>query len=232
MRILRAKAIGAFLRGLFALLLLSSIWPWDAAFTQQSTPSNASKAPVSKAEALDPGSVKSDVYRNGSLGFSCKIPATWVLRTDEMNAPGEEQQAPANRDVTTSDKAGRVLLAAFSRPPEAHGEEINSSIVIAAEPVATYPGLKEAAQYFGPITEIAKAQGFEVDEEPYEFAVGTKTLVRGDFEKDVGSRVMNQSTLVMLARGYAVSFTFIGGTEGEVEELVERLSFAAVKTAR
>jgi hypothetical protein len=38
---------------------------------------------------------------------------------------------------------------------------------------------------------------------------------------------MRQSTLVTLARGYAVSFTFIGGTQDEVEELVQGLSFGA-----
>jgi hypothetical protein len=37
---------------------------------------------------------------------------------------------------------------------------------------------------------------------------------------------MRQSTLVMLSRGYVVSFTFIGGTEDEVEELIGGLSFA------
>lgn len=221
-----AMPVHAFLRRLLALLILSSVCPGDVAFSRQSTPSNTPKASVSKAEALDPGLVKSGVYRNGSLGFSCKIPETWVLRTDEMNAPGAEEQAPTNQDLRPSEKTGRVLLAAFSRPPEAHGEEINSSIVIVAEPVATYPGLKDPAQYFGPITEIAKEQGFEVDEEPYEFQVGAKTLVRSDFEKDVGSRVMHQSTLVMLARGYAVSFTFIGGTEDEVEELIGNVTFS------
>jgi hypothetical protein len=107
---------------------------------------------------------------------------------------------------------------------------VNASILIAAESAAAYPGLKDAAQYFGPVTEVAQAQGFEVVEEPYEFAVGTKTVVRGDFQKDVGTRVMRQSTLVMLARGYAVSFTFIGGTEDEVEELVQALSFGGSKS--
>jgi hypothetical protein len=38
---------------------------------------------------------------------------------------------------------------------------------------------------------------------------------------------MRQSTLVILARGYALSFTFIGGTEDEVEQLISGLSFAA-----
>jgi hypothetical protein len=117
------------------------------------------------------------------------------------------------------------LLAAFSRPPEARGEDINSSILIAAEPVSTYPGLKEAAQYFGPLTEVAKAQGFAVDEEPYEFALGTRKLVRADFHKDVGTRVMRQSTLVLLSHGDAVSITVIGGTEDEVEELIDGVSF-------
>jgi hypothetical protein len=56
--------------------------------------------------------------------------------------------------------------------------------------------------------------------------MGTKTVVRGDFQKDVGTRVMRQSTLVVLAQGFAVSFTFIGGTEEEVEELVQGLSFS------
>ena len=121
----------------------------------------------------------------------------------------------------------KVLLAAFSRPPEARGEDVNSSILIVAESAAAYSGLKEAAQYFGPLTEVAKAQGFEVDGDPYGFDVGTKALVRGDFQKDVGTRVMRQSTLVMLAHGYAVSITAIGGTEDEVEELIDGLSFEA-----
>jgi hypothetical protein len=146
-----------------------------------------------------------------------------------MNLRDGEDAKPDASKKADSSKTGRVLLAAFSRPPLARAEDVNASILIAAESAASYPGLKDAAQYFGPMTEVAEAQGFEVDEEPYEFAVGTKTVVRGDFEKDVGTRVMRQSTLVMLARGYAISFTFIGGTEDEVEELVQGLSFLAAR---
>ncbi len=172
--------------------------------------------------------MSNSVYRNPSFGFTCRIPAAWVLRTEEMNAR-DDRKRRCGHDRSTA-KAGRVLLAAFSRPPEARAEDVNSSILIAAESVAAYPGLKDAAQYFGPVTEIAKAQGFEVVEEPYEFVIGTKTVVRGDFQKDVGSRVMRQSTLVVLARGYAVSFTFIGGTEDEVEELVQGLSLGRARS--
>ena len=185
--------------------------------------------------ALDAGSVNDGLYTNKSLGLTCKVPIGWVLRTDEMNASdqesADEKSSAQGAQKNAEAKPSRVLLAAFSRPPEARGEEINASIVIAAESASSYPGLKEAAQYFGPLTEITKAQGFEVVQDPYEFTAGARTLVRGDFQKDVGNRVMRQSTLVMLAKGYAVSITFIGGTEDEVERLVEGLNVAAVMQA-
>jgi len=182
---------------------------------------------------VDRGIISAGVYRNAGFEFTCKIPAGWVLRTDEMNARGDEgAKVDSGQAAKDSATAGRVLLSAFSRPPEARAEDVNASILIAAESTAAYPGLKEAAQYFGPVTEVAKAQGFEMDDEPYEFAVETKTVVRGDFQKDVGTRVMRQSTLVVLARGYVVSFTFIGGTEDEVEALVQGLNFGAAKPTR
>jgi hypothetical protein len=177
--------------------------------------------------------VTNGVYSNKTFGFTCKIPPGWVLRTEEMNARDEDEQANNTgtdsqaAPAPASSAAGKVLLAAFSRPPAATGEDVNSSILIAAESTAAYPGLKDVAQYFEPLTEVAKAQGFTVDQEPYEIVIGTKTLVRGDFHKDVASRVMHQSTLAMLSHGYAVSFTVIGGTDDEVGELIDGLDFGA-----
>ncbi len=220
---------------IFQLRLLS--WSFVAVFALVAIPaqlfsqaSSSSSQHVRKLapagnSALDAGTVTNGIYRNKTLGLSCKIPAAWVLRTEEMNARDAAEDSFDSASPAKMDSGGRVLLAAFSRPPEARAEDVNSSIVIAAESVATYPGLKDAAQYFGPLSEVAKAQGFTVVEEPYEFAVGTKTLPREDLQKDVGSRVMRQSTLVLLARGWAVSITFIGGTENEVEELIGGLSF-------
>jgi hypothetical protein len=228
-------------RPLFLFLiaaLLVSVLPSrvlaQASSSSSTTAPKASRKVSHPDSRLDTGAVSAGVYRNKALGLSCKIPEAWVLRTEEMNAresledssDSRSETATAADNVEKPDSRGRVLLAAFSRPPEARAEDVNSSIVIAAESVATYPGLKEAAQYFGPLTEVAKAQGFKVVEEPYEFAVGTKTLARADFQKEVGTRVMRQSTLVLLARGWAVSVTFIAGTEDEVEGLIDGLSFA------
>ena len=197
----------------------------------QASPASSSSAKHKKNPAptaeLDPGSVTNGAYRNQSLGLTCKIPDGWVLRTEEMNGPDGNPPSDSSAGNAASSVGAKVLLAAFSRPPAARGGDVNSSILIAAESVSAYPGLKEAVQYLGPLTEVAQAQGFTADEEPYEIAIGTRALVRADFHKDVGSRVMWQSTLAMLAHGYAVSITLIGGTEDEVEDLMDGLSFGA-----
>jgi hypothetical protein len=240
----------------FVLVIASARAVAQGSAAPQSSSSSSKHTKGSSARLVadvDAGTVADGVYRNRALGLSCKVPAGWVLRTEEMNAreeseseasaaeekPSTQGSTGAGRSASPSQdsrggypyttngdpQGGRVLLAAFSRPPEAKGEDVNASIVIAMEKVATYPGLKEAAQYFGPLTEVAKAQGFIVDEDPYEIEMGTKVVVRGDFHRDVGTRVMRQSTLAFLAQGYAVSITVIGGTEDEVEELMDGVVF-------
>ena len=226
----------------WAVVALAALPLSQTARAQSSSTSSSSsnsaqhaKKPAAPVDSsIDNGTVTNGVYRNKTLALSCKIPPGWVLRTDEMNARQEKKEEKENDNPATaqppapaaSSEGAKVLLAAFSRPPEARAEDVNSSILIAAENAASYPGLKDAAQYFFPLTEVAKAQGFTLDEDPYDIALGSKTLVRADFHKDVGTRVMRQSTLAMLAHGYAISITVIGGTEDEVEDLIDGLNFS------
>jgi hypothetical protein len=241
---------------IFLLTILAAIasprrLPAQSSATSSSSSKHSKKSDSITSSGLDAGTLANGLYRNKALGFTCKIPAGWVLRTDEMEAQEKEAapaqigndaqgtnsgSAPPERSRPGLDRTAeggchhmcsKVLLAAFSRPPEANGEDVNSSILIVAESAAAYPGLTAASQYFGPLTEVAKAQGFTIDEEPYEMDIGTATLVRGDFHKDVGTRRMLQSTLAFLAHGYAVSITLIGGTGDDVEELIDGLSFSA-----
>src|SRR5712671_5437658 len=207
----RISLIVLSLLGLGGCAINASAFAQDSSSSANSHARAAQRRPAA-IPSLDAGSVSAGAYRNPSFGFTCRVPEGWVLRTEEMNARGEEDASA--QPAKDSGKIGRVLLSA-------------------AESAVSYAGLKEPAQYFGPVTEVAKAQGFEIDGEPYGFVLGTKTLVRGDFEKNVGTRVIRQSTLVMLAHGYVVSLTFIGGTDDEVEELVQGLSFAVTtKPAR
>jgi hypothetical protein len=160
------------------------------------------------------------VYRNADFGFSYHVPYGWVDRTKDMQPDAGDPAMP------------QLLLAVFERPPEVTGNTVNSAVIITAETAASYPGLKTALDYMGPLTELTTGKGFKVRQEPYEFPVGSKQLVRGDFAKDLGKLTMHQSSLVLLHKGSVVSFTFIGGSEDEVEELIEKLALGAAAKGR
>lgn len=230
---------------LIALLLISAL-----TLAQTGTPSPSKSkathpgAAQSAAQNPDPGGITDGVYRNLSFAFGYKIPFGWVERTHEMQGDemqGEEMQgddsqgSESQKGISTASKS-HVLLALFERPPDAPGNTINSAVIIAAEKISDYPGLKTAADYFGPLAQLVAAKGFQGVSGPDEFAVGTKKLMRGDFAKDMPSPskdqdrlTMQQSTLVELDHGYIVSFTFIAGDEDDVEDLIGNLSFAARK---
>ncbi len=157
------------------------------------------------------------LYRNPEFTFAYKIPYAWVDRTKDM------------QDDSTDPAKSRLLLAVFERPPQVTGDTVNSAVVITAESADSYPGLKTAADYMGPLSELTTSKGFTADGGPYEYPVGPTTLVRGDFTRTVGSLAMHQSSLVMLRRGYVVSFTFIAGSDDELDELIEKLSFPSGK---
>ena len=158
------------------------------------------------------------------FGFTYKAPFGWVDRTSEMQ---NEDSADSESDKSASPGTAKseTLLAMFERPPGAPDETIDSAVVIAAEPAANYQGVKQAADYFGPITDLAGQQGFKPESDPYSFAIGAKQLVRGDFTRPRGQLIMLQSSLVMIEKGYIVSFTFVGGNQDEVDELIEGLKF-------
>ena len=193
-------------------LLAAPSWAQDKSQPVASSPRAAPHA----MPGPSPGAVGDGVYHNSSFGFSYKLPYGWVDRTADM------------QDDTASQS--RVLMAIFERPPQASGDTINSAVIIAAEPLPA--GTKTAAEYFESLSALATAEGFEGKEGPHEFSVGTAKLVRGDFSKARGTLTMYQTSLVALEKGYAVSFTFIGGSEDEVNELIEKLSLATRKPAR
>lgn len=178
---------------------------------QTSSPrAKSSPAHTSAARSIS-GALHGDSYSNPYFGFSYRLPYGWVDRTKEV---GEGDNQP---------ERAQVLLAFFEHPPEAVTKNVNSAVVITAENAAVYKGLKTAADYFPSVTEAAAGRGFKAVQDPYEFQLGTKHLVRGDFSAQRGKQAIFQSTLVTLRRGYVISFTLIGGSEDEVNELIERL---------
>ena len=160
----------------------------------------------------------SQLYRNAVFGFRYRIPYGWVERTKEMQEGNDAAK-------------GEVLLAIFERPPQAAGETVNSAVVIAAENTSAYPGLKFAEDYVGPLTELTTSKGFKADGDPSIVEIDSRPLVRADFSKTLNDKLtMHQSTLVLLAKGQIVSFTFIADSAEEVNDLVDRLDFSASKS--
>jgi hypothetical protein len=197
----------------FVLLFLTAALPSVAQIGSSS--SRHSKTVTHASPAPDQGTFTDGVYRNRTFGFSYKVPYGWVDRTSQMRQGA-------------SDLSGSLLLlSAFERPPEAAGDTVNSSVLIAAETVSSYPGLKDPSQYFRPLTEVTTSKGFKVIHEPYDVEVGGKRLVRADFSKELGKLTMHQSTLAVIEKGYVLSFTVIGGSEDEVDELIENLQWTS-----
>jgi len=179
-------------------------------------------APVARQTTKPAASPNDDpqLYRNTTFGFRYQIPYGWVDRTKDMKEGNEAGKA-------------ELLLAVFERPPEATGDTVNSAVVIASEGVASYPGLKKAEDYLGPLTELATAKGFHADGEAYALEVESRRLLRADFVKqlsggtDDNKLTMHQCTLVLLAKGHIVSFTFIAGSDDGLDELMDGLHFGA-----
>jgi len=189
------------------------------------------------------GRLADQVLRCPKFGFTYKVIVGWVDRTADMqqdeslpdqsaNAePGNTTSASSDQPKPPSSASSETLLAVFERPPAAPGDTINSAVVIAAEPLANYHGIKTAADYLNPISELAGQRGFKVANPRYAFSLGTKQLARADFSKERGKLTMWQSSLVVIDKGYIVSFTFVGGSQDEVDDLIANLTFAAAKPA-
>lgn len=210
----------------FHVSVLCLIGLLPLAYSQDASSGSSSSKSKQKAEqhvkSNAPASASTDegLYRNSEFGFTYHVRYGWVDRTEAMQ--------PEDSDPSKS----RLLLAAFEHPPEVTGEGVNSAVIITVESATSYPGLKTAADYMGPLTELTTAKGLKTAQEPYEFPVGGQTLVRADFTKDLGKITMYQSSLVMLRKGSVVLFTFLGGSQDEVDELIEKLAFPATNKRR
>ena len=151
-----------------------------------------------------------------------KRPPPGAEKLESTSKPAKQNPAPQNE----------LLLAVFERPPDAIGDTVNSAVVIATESVAAYPGLKKAEDYIAPLTELTASQGFKVEGEPELAEIDARQLIRLDFSKPITDKLtMHQSTLILLAKSQIVSFTFIAGSEDEIDDLIEGLHFVRGTTS-
>jgi len=169
-----------------------------------------------------------------ALQFTYHLPFGWVDRTGEMQQTIQSrptQDATADNGAATRQAAtpasSQTLLAAFERPPGTEGDTINSAVVIAIEDRSLYPQIKTASDYFGPLSELAEQRGLKMDGDPYLFSAGTKRVARADFRGGTEKNPVEQSSLVVLEKGYILSFTFLAASRDEINGLVAGLTFTS-----
>ncbi len=180
-------------------------------------------AQTARKPAAKPPSEGMQLYRSPTHGFRYQIPYGWVDRTKDMHEQRMDSQSASK---------GEVLLASFERPPEAAGETINSAVVIAAENTADYPGLKKAEDYVAPLIELVTKIGFKQEGDPAYIDIDGRELIRADFSRPLNEKLtMRQSSLVLLSKGRILIFTFVAGTEDELNGLIDRLYFSGTKSA-
>jgi len=155
-----------------------------------------------------------------------------------MDIGRADLRADGNAKVTEDSRVKdrpEVLLGIFEHPPEATTNTVNASVVIVSESVASYPGLKDAEDYIGPLTEVVTAQGFKAMGEPYALEVDSRALVRADFVKLLHVKTsgeeltMRQTTLIWVTKKRVLSFTFIADSEDRLDEIMDGLHFSSPK---
>jgi len=188
--------------------------------------------PSSKSNA------SSQVYQNADFGFRYEITYGWVDRTKEMGMGKADLLTDGNAKVTVDSRVKdrpEVLLGVFEHPPEATTNTVNSSVVVASESVVSYPGLRDAEDYVGPLTEVVTTQGFKAVGEPYALEVDSRALVRADFVKSLHVKTtgeeltMRQTTLIWITKKRVLSFTFIADSEDRLDEIMDGLHFSSPK---
>ena len=192
------------------------------------TGASAEQKTASKQSLPDCGPLVGQILRCPRVGFTYKVPFGWVDRTEEMQQSGSSaaSKAPKDTDEASHEQTGRTLLAAFERPPGTPGG-FNSAVIIAVEDSAAYPQVKTAADYFGPLSEIAAQRGFKMAGDPYSFSIGTGQVVRGDFTGGDEKNPIRQTSLVLLKNGYILSSTFLASSDDEIDSLMENLTFSS-----
>lgn len=193
------------------------------------TGASAAQKTVSKQSLPDCGPLVGQILRCPKVGFTYKVPFGWVDRTTDMQMSASAASAKSDKNANDgSDQTGKTLLAAFERPPGTPGD-FNSAVIIAVEDRAAYSQVKTAADYFGPLAEIAAHRGFKMVGDPYSFSIGTRQLVRGDFTGGDEKNPIRQTSLALLEKAYILSFTFLASSDDEIDSLRENLIFSSSK---
>jgi hypothetical protein len=207
--------------------------------------SNASEANKSQGEsaAFDPGAFSRDVYTNNFFGFRYQAPRGWTAHGEETNkeimAVGKslvDQNTPTGKVIADrSSERTHQLLTLFQYPlgtPEVE----NQLVQILAEDVRFAPGIRNGKEYLLNVKRVLKAMKTspEFDDEPKEVTYGGQKMYRADITTKLPTKVVYQSVIATVSKGYAISFAFTSfSAEGRnnLVKTLDSLQFEAPENA-
>ena len=196
--------------------------------SSSSAPKHTKKPPSQIESTLDSGSISNSVYHNKTLALACKIPEGWVLRTEEMNATavtGCEERRPRSRSTPSlrrKSPAGSLLPPA--RSPRRRRELLHPRRRRAH---CLLPRTERCRAIFRPAHRSGQGPGFHHRRRSLR---NCRRCEKSD-PRRLSQRCGHPRHAPIhaspdLSHGYAVSITIIAGTEDDVEELIDGLSFS------
>ena len=210
----------------------------DAIFAMPAdTPAVASIAPKESklqddSTAFDPGAFSQDVYTNHFWGFRYEAPHGWTAHGDETKkeimAVGKslvDQKTLTGKVVANrSDERTHQLLTLFQYPLGTPGVE-NQSVQLLAEDVRFAPGIRSGREYLLNVGQVLRAMKTspEFDEKPKEVTYGGQTMYRMDITMKLPTKVIYQSMIATVLKGYGIAFAFTSYSPEGRDKLVKTL---------
>jgi len=194
----------------------------------------------------DPGTYDdaTRLYRNRTYAFSCRVPVGWVLRTEQMQPDGAADnqvllaaferppEARATAPVST------ILIASESQSAYP-GLKTAEDYFAPLTEVVTAKGFQAVNEPYpfpvGAVQVMREDFSHEPKAHPEKEGSEKDRSEKDRPEKDRPEKdrpekdrvTTYQSTLVLLSHGSILSFTFLGASEDEVDNLIENVSFTS-----
>jgi hypothetical protein len=210
----------------------------DSIFAMPSgNPSGTSvTAGASKAEedstVFDPGTFSQNIYTNRWLGFQYEAPSGWTAHGEETKKEIMEIGKSLVDQNTSTGKAladrgverTHQLLTLFQYPLGTPGFD-NQLVQVLAEDIRFAPGIRNGRDYLLNVERALKMvkTSPEFDEEPREVTYGGQTLYRLDITTKLPMKIIYQSMVATVLKGYGISFAFTSFSPEGRDKLVKTL---------
>jgi hypothetical protein len=177
--------------------------------------------------APDDGEITKGDYLNFFFNFAYTPPKDWVIHDEAVKKRIHERaQEEAARTNSLPQLKQTYALLLISRYPRPTAEiMVNATIIVAAEKITHLPGQPTAKDYLLSLRAPKAQRGVRaVREELLPFRVGDLEFLRDDYSGEIAGITIREALFVSVKKGYALIFSFTGGDEKSVEEMVKTMN--------